>query len=118
MKVSKTKTLSNGMALSIVEVDNPIAVKHFNNRFQVVLEVNSKKIFPRNKNKFLKFEENNYIYTLKSDNTDEIVNVNEILAHELLLCDREKLDCELSIDELALLNTKELTKALHNKFKF
>ena len=118
MKVSKTKTLSNGMTLSIVEVDNPIAVEHFNHRFQVVLEVNGKKIFPRNKNKFLEFEENNYIYTLKSDNTGEIVGIDEVLFHELLLCDREKLDCELSIDELTLLNTEELTKELHYQFKF
>ena len=118
MKVSRTKTLFDDIALSIVEVDHPIAVKHFNERFQVILEVNGKRIFPRNKNKFLEFEENNYIYTLKSDNTGEIVGIDEVLFHELLLCDRKELDCELSIDELTLLNTEELTKELHNQFKF
>ena len=118
MKVSRTKTLFDGIALSIVEVDHPIAVKHFNERFQVILEVNGKRIFPRNKNKFLEFEENNYIYNLKSDVTDENVRIDELLAHELLLCDRDELDCMIEIDELRLLDDEELSTTLHALYKF
>ncbi len=122
MKVSKTKIISNGMALSIVEVDNSIAVKHFNDRFQVVLEVNGKRIFPRNKNKFLEFEENNYIYKLKSDNTGEIVSIDEVLFHELLLCDKTELDCELTLDEydieFAILNKEEQIDYLREEYFF
>lgn len=118
MKVTKTKNLSKNIALSIVEVDDAIAVKHFIERFQVVLEVNGKKLFPRHKTKFLEFEENNYIYNLKSDVTDENVRIDEVLAHELLLCDRDELDCMLEIDELRLLDDNELSTTLHSMYKF
>lgn len=118
MKVTKTKNISKNIALSIVEVNNPIAVKHFIERFQVVLEVNGKKLFPRNKNKFLEFEDNDYIYNLKSDVTDENVRIDEVLAHELLLCDRDELDCMLEIDELRLLDDEELSTTLHALYKF
>lgn len=118
MKVTRTKPLNGSIALSIVEVDDAIAVKHFNERFQVVLEVNGHRIFPRNKNKFLEFENNDYIYTLKSDVTDENVRINEVLAHELLLCDRDEFDCQLEIDGLNLLNNDELYSALHSMYKF
>ena len=118
MKVSSTKSLNNGMALSIVEVDDAIAVKHFKDRFQVVLEVNGHRIFPRNKNKFLEFENNDYIYNLKSDVTDENVRIDEVLAHELLLCDRNELDCTIEIDELSLLDDNELSTTLHSMYKF
>ena len=118
MKITKTKSLSNGIALFIVEVDDTIAVKHFNDRFQVILEVNGQRIFPRTKNKFLEFEDNNYIYNLKSDVTDENVRINQVLAHELLLCDRDEFDCELEIDGLNLLNNEEQYSALHSMYKF
>ena len=118
MKVTKTKNLSKNIALSIVEVDDAIAVKHFIERFQVVLEVNGKRIFPRHKTKFLEFLENDCVYTLKSDITDENVRIDELLAHELLLCDRDELDCMLEIDELRLLDDEELSTTLHALYKF
>ena len=118
MKVTKTKNLSKNIALSIVEVDDAIAVNHFNERFQVVLEVNGKRIFPRHKTKFLEFLENDCVYTLKSDITDENVRIDELLAHELLLCDRDELDCMLEIDELRLLDDEELSTTLHALYKF
>ena len=118
MKVTKTKNLSKNIALSIVEVDDAIAVKHFIERFQVVLEVNGKRIFPRHKTKFLEFLENDCVYTLKSDITDENVRIDELLAHELLLCDRDELDCMLEIDELRLLDDEELSTTLHSMYKF
>ena len=118
MKVTKTKNLSKNIALSIVEVDDAIAVNHFNERFQVVLEVNGKRIFPRHKTKFLEFLENDCVYTLKSDITDENVRIDELLAHELLLCDRDELDCMLEIDELRLLDDEELSTTLHSMYKF
>lgn len=118
MKVTKTKNISKNIALSIVEVDDAIAVKHFIERFQVVLEVNGKRIFPRHKTKFLEFLENDCVYTLKSDITDENVRIDELLAHELLLCDRDELDCMLEIDELRLLDDEELSTTLHALYKF
>ena len=118
MKVTKTKNLSKNIALSIVEVDDAIAVNHFNERFQVVLEVNGKRIFPRHKTKFLEFLENDCVYTLKSDITDENVRIDEVLAHELLLCDRNELDCTIEIDELSLLDDNELSTTLHSMYKF
>lgn len=118
MKVTKTKNISKNIALSIVEVDDAIAVNHFNERFQVVLEVNGKRIFPRHKTKFLEFLENDCVYTLKSDITDENVRIDEVLAHELLLCDRDELDCMIEIDELSLLDDNELSTTLHSMYKF
>ena len=118
MKVTKTKNISKNIALSIVEVDDAIAVNHFNERFQVVLEVNGKRIFPRHKTKFLEFLENDCVYTLKSDITDENVRIDEVLAHELLLCDRNELDCTIEIDELSLLDDNELSTTLHSMYKF
>jgi hypothetical protein len=118
MKVYSTKTLSNGIGLSIIEVDNPIAVLHFTHRFQVVLIVNNKRIMPKNKNKFLEFDENNYIYTLKSDKTSENVQVNEVLFYELLICDELLLECELTVDELCLQDTEELFNSLHELYYF
>ena len=118
MKVTKTKNISKNIALSIVEVDDAIAVKHFIERFQVVLEVNGKRIFPRYKTKFLEFLENDCVYTLKSDMTDENVRLNEILVHELLICDKTELDCMLEIDELSLLDDNELSTTLHSMYKF
>lgn len=94
--------------MSIIEVDNPIAVEHFIHRFQVILEVNGKKIFPKNKIKFLEFDENNYIYTLKSDSTKENVRVNEVLFYELLLCDRTLSDCMQMIEDFLITSLREI----------
>lgn len=118
MKVTKSKNISKNIALSIVEVDNPIAVNHFNERFQVVLEANGKRIFPRHKTKFLEFLENDCAYIHKSDTTNENVLLNEILVHELLICDRNELDCMIEIDELSLLDDNELSTTLHSMYKF
>lgn len=118
MKIHSIKTLPNGIGLSIIEVDNSLAVQHFKHRFQVVLVVNNKRIFPRNKNKFLEFDENNYIYTLKSDVTSENVQVTEVLFYELLLCDRPLLDCMLMVSEYEVLEDQDLMVTLREDYFF
>ncbi len=120
MKVVQTKVLNENLSLSIVEVDDALAVEHFTNRFQLILNAYGKRIFPKNKHKFLEFEEINYIYTLKSDKTDENVRINEIIFHELVLCDRELNDCELEMEDLCELFTQvrleDFTNVLHINF--
>jgi hypothetical protein len=116
MKIKTTEKLNNGMELSIIEVDNPIAVEHYRHRFQVVLIVDGKKLFPRNKNKFLEFEENDYIYNLKSDKTNENVRINQVLFYELLLCDKSLQDCAIEIASYISLEDNDLITLLKEDF--
>lgn len=120
MKVKTSETLPNGIGLSIVEVDNPIAVEHFQNRFQLVLVVKQKNILPKLKNKFRKFKSPPYIYSLKSDVTGENVQVNQILYHEKQICDRSWDDCVTELMEyISMYNREEdLKKQLKRVYKF
>lgn len=120
MKVKTSETLPNGIGLSIIEVDDPIAVEHFQNRFQLVLVVKEKKILPKLKNKFKKFESCPYIYNLRSDKTGENVRVNEILYHEKQICDRSWDDCVTELMEyISMYNRDEnLKKQLKRVYKF
>lgn len=119
MKISTNKTLSNGMTLSIVEVDNPIAIEHFNHRFQIILEINGKKIMPKSKNRYLEFEINNYIYKLKSDKTNQTLEVNELLFYELQICDNSLSDCQLEIDGICQHKSiNDIVNVLHQYYEF
>jgi len=93
MKIRTTEILPNDIKLSIVEVDNPIAIMHFDNRFQVVVVMKNKKIFPMLKKKFLNFEESYYIYSIKSDKTNNDIWVDDVLYNEKQMCDRSLEDC-------------------------
>lgn len=87
MKVSSSVTLPNGLGLSIIEVDNPVAVQHFDARFQICLEINNVRVLPKSKNKFCKFKKTNYIYALNG------IMVDEILWYEKHICDRTSEEC-------------------------
>lgn len=99
MHIVETKNINNNN-ISIVEVNDPIAIKHCSNRFEVILIKNNQKIFQKNKQKFLKFEDNDYIYQLKSNSTNEIINISPVLFHELLICDKSYEECTKLINDI------------------
>ena len=106
MKIIKSSKLCNGYTLSIVEVDNVQAIEHFDNRYQLVLDTgNGKRIMPKNKLKFLNFNDDDSLYTLISDKTSEDIVVDTILYHELILCDRDYFDCEVDLELISILTT-------------
>jgi hypothetical protein len=92
----------------IIEVNHPIAVNHCTHRFQVILNKDGNKIFPKNKDKFLEFEKNDYIYHLESNTTGKRIKINEVLFHELLLCDKSLEECTTLIENM-LRDTKQMT---------
>lgn len=118
MNIIKSSKLCNGYTLSIVEADNVQAVEHFINRYQLVLDTgNSKRLMPKNKLKFLNFNDDDILYTLVSDKTNEDIVVNTVLYHELILCDRDYFDCEVDLELLSILtSTVNLYEELINIF--
>lgn len=119
MKLRSIGIILNNIGLSIVEADDPIAIKHFDNRFQVVVVIKNKKIFPKLKKKFLSFKENNYIYTIKSDKTGNDIWVDEVLYHEKQMCDRSLEDCTTELLKyISIYNQgQDLKKELKKTFK-
>ncbi len=106
MKETLRQDLPNGLGLSIIEVDNPIAKTHFHKRFQVALVVDNKTRLPKLKKKFRNFKKNNYIYEIKSDVTGENVRVGEVLYHEKQICDKSYEECTTELMEyLSLYNS-------------
>ena len=118
MNIIKSSKLCNGYTLSIVEADNVQAVDHFINRYQLVLDTgNGKHLMPKNKLKFLNFNDDDTLYTLVSDKTNENIVVNTVLYHELILCDRDYFDCEVDLELLSILtSTVNLYEELINIF--
>jgi hypothetical protein len=120
MKLRVSKPITKKVGLSIVEVDNPTAVQHFDSRFQVVLEVDKKRILPKLKNKFCSFEDDDYIYLLKSEKTGEQLLVDGILYHEKQICDKTLEDCTTELQNYIALYEKggDVEKVLKSKFNF
>ena len=120
MRLRASKPITKKMGLSIVEVDNPTAVQHFDSRFQVVLEVDRKRFFPKLKNKFCSFEDDDYIYFLKSEKTGEPLMVNGILYHEKQMCDKTLEECTTELQNyIALYETGgDVEHVLKSKFNF
>jgi len=120
MKVRTTETLPNGIGFSIIEVDEEKIKPLFKNRFLLVLEIEGKRIFPKDKEKFFKFESNSDIYNLKSDVTGDNVQVDEVLHQELLLCDKSFETCNFDLMScIAMYNNKEnLKRALKRIYNF
>jgi hypothetical protein len=120
MKITSHTDLPNGLGLSIIEVDNPTVVQHFDKRFQIAVVVDNKKILPKLKKKFLKFRSNNYVYSLKSEKTGENVRINEILYHEKQLCDRSWDDCTTELfNYISMYNQGlDVKKELRKTYKF
>lgn len=112
--ISTTKSFT--VELSVVEVNDPIALKHCTNRFNVVLIKNNQKLFPKKYHKFLEFENNDYIYHLESKVINKRIQISPILFHELMLCDKSLEDCTTLINDL-LLDTNKIT-AIYNIYNF
>jgi len=114
MKVISTVNLPIGLGLSIIEVDNPIATQHFDKRFQVCLEINDKKVLPKSKKKFCSFNKTNYLYALNG------VMVDEILWHEMHLCDKTSEECTTELmNYLSMYNQGiDIKKELKKNYKF
>jgi hypothetical protein len=120
MKVRTTETLPNGIGFSIVEVDDRQAEMYFDKRFQVVLELNNKRVLPKDKNKFCKFEENAYLYRLKSDRYDGMISLSGIPYHELMICDKTLEECTTELLEYISMYNQgtDLKRELKLKYKF
>ena len=100
MIIRKTQVLPNGIELSIIELDNPIIVQNFEKRFQLLLRVNNKNIFPKSKFKFFEFEKNDHLYTLISEKTGEKIVVNQVLYFKKQICDKSYDECTNTISSI------------------
>lgn len=120
MRVRTKEILPTGLNLSIIEVDNPTAIKYFNNRFLLTLEINGKTILPKCKNKFCSFETNHYFYPLKSETNDSFIVLDFITYHEKLLCDKSLKECtDLMLSYVSMSNNgQNVRKKLKQFYKF
>jgi len=122
MKVNFSYTLPNDIGISVMEVDDKIVKKNFNNRFQVVLEYEDKKIFPKEKKKYLKFKEKRIVEQLKSDiNKKKTIELNQIQYFEKILCDKTLEQCNDEVlNYLQLYNEDKnlFFRSLRENFEF
>ena len=122
MKVNFSYTLPNDIGISVMEVDDKIVKKNFNNRFQVVLEYEYKKIFPKEKKKYLKFKEKRIVEQLKSDiNKKKTIELNQIQYFEKILCDKTLEQCNDEVlNYLQLYNEDKnlFFRSLRENFEF
>jgi hypothetical protein len=93
MKIKHREIFPNGITISIVEVENIQIKNFFNKRFELAIEVNGKRKFPMLKKKFMKFKDNGYLYTLKSDKNNEDISLGAVHYHELQVCDKTYEEC-------------------------
>jgi hypothetical protein len=131
MKVNSTVALPNGLVrFHIVEAtglgillsgDNVDIASFIKNRFLLILELGDKRILPKDKQKFDKFNANDdFFYTRYSPDTFEPVKVDVVLNQELLMCDKSLEECnELILKYLAIYNCQgNLKKELKKVYKF
>lgn len=130
MKVNSTVGLPNnlitfflieatGLGITLSEDSVDIAPL-LSNRFLVVLDLGGKRILPKGKQKFDKFEDNGEIYTIYSDVTFEPIKVGAVLRQELLVCDNTLEECnEQILKYLTIYNSQgNLKKELKKTYKF
>lgn len=109
--ISKTKY--NDMFLSIVEVVDPMAIIHFNRRYNLILIKDNKNIFPKDKHKYFTFNENSKLYPIKSSLTIKTIYINQLLYYKLKICDKTYEECLSLIKEFIRSNLK-ITKFYKN----
>jgi hypothetical protein len=110
-----TLICSNDITITIVEVDDDQAVLHTSKRFQIVIEHQGKKILPMLKNKYMKYEKNDYIYTITDDN-NQVVTVCQDLFFKLMIFNRTFGDCKQELIELLKLNSEDMMTRLREKY--
>ena len=93
MKIKHSEILPNGITISIIEIEDYQIKRFFDKRFQVVIEIDGKRKFPMLKKKLMKFVDNGYLYTLKSDKYDGDISLDAVHYHELQLCDKTYEEC-------------------------
>jgi hypothetical protein len=120
MKIKHSETLPNGIIISIVEIENYQIKEFFDKRFQVAIEVNGKRKFPMLKKKFMKFKDNGYLHTLKSDKCGEDISLGAVHYHELQVCDKTYEECTTEImSYISMYNQGiNLKEELKKVFKF
>ena len=120
MKINSSITLPNSIRFSIIEIDNYQIEKFFNKRFQVALEINGQRIFPKYVRKFLQFTNKDYLYTLQSDKYNGEITLDTISYNKLQLCNKSLEDCNCEImNYLSLYNQgTDLKKELKKIYKF
>jgi hypothetical protein len=119
MKVCSTQTLPNNIVFSIIEVENLNVQRFFDRRFQLVLEIGNKRILPKDKNKFCSFEDNTYLYQLKSDKYDGYVSLSGVPYHELMICHKSLEECNCTLMEYISMYNQgiDLKKELKKTYK-
>jgi len=111
MKVISNQQLSNGIGLSILELDHPLILTSFEDRFQVMIEVGGNRLLPKDKKKFLNFKINDHLYILKSKQHSEDIHVTPELFYEKKICDKTWDDCiKIIIDYIGMYNDGENLK--------
>jgi hypothetical protein len=123
MKIKSSIILPNDIKFLIIEIREYQFTNLFDNRFQLVLEINGKIIFPMLKKKFFKFRDNGYLYHMKSDKYDYFdendVLLDAVSYHKLQICDKslEECNCELMNYISMYNNGEDLKKELKKVYK-
>ena len=120
MKIHSSIILPNKIRFLIIEIDNYQIEKFFDKRFQLVLEINGRRIFPKNRRKFLQFTNKGYLYTLKSDKYNGEITLDTISYNKLQLCNKSLEDCNCEIlNYMSMYNQGlDLRKLLKETYKF
>ena len=120
MKIHSSITLPNNIKFLIIEIDNFQIEKFFDKRFQLAVEINGKRIFPKYVRKFLQFTNKGYLYTLNSDKYNGEITLDTISYNKLQLCNKSLEDCNCEIlSYMSMYNLGvDLNKTLKETYKF
>lgn len=97
MKIHSSITLPNKIKFLIIELDNYQMKRFFDKRFQVAIEINNKRIFPKYVQKYLQFTNKDYLYTLLSDKYNGEITLDTISYNKSQLCNKSLEDCNCEI---------------------
>jgi hypothetical protein len=93
MKLHKKLILGEILTMSIIELDEPLIRNYFNDRFQIIMDIDGKKLLPNNKSKYFSFTESPYLLKIKLPDNNLKINVSTELFYKKKLCDLTMENC-------------------------
>lgn len=126
MKIADSKifpeneTTPSNFGVSIIEIDDPLIKNNFDHRFQIMLEINQKRVLPKHKKDFLEFDSTDANYNLQSEKTNDVLQLNEVQWHEKQLCDKSLEECNLEMQNFVLVYNegRDMKEELSKIFDF
>lgn len=110
------KTL--GITIIISEVDDHQVIDLTDKRFEIAVMYEGKRFFPKLKNKYMKFEENDYIYTIIDERDDRKIKheVSQELWVKLQIFNRTYADCQNELAGMIIMKIDNLKTVLKEKY--